>query len=381
MIPLVEDAVLQNNPGFAALYNTLTTVILNPDASTKNDPAAKERNAVRKELDEYRQNAAKQHLLTHAITTANPSNSQNNPIDNPKPTSLLPAASSRRAAKSQQIPLPQSRRDRASSSISTDDDSLPPALHDLLILLPPLLSTSQSTTSSLSPESASLLLSTPPLSLFPSLLPPLAALVSSSLHSSAVHLARIANPTTNPSFIHRTIPSLPAYVASLTTAIADLKASITRARLAATTTLTTGLLSRGTQALLYLLRTLEAKHGAIARSLEFRAAEVALTAQRQEKEAELGLWQARRDTYTEDAVRALRNYAGHLRDGQARLREKVRSLRAELEGYGVTAAATGGGGGGDRNKERTMREMAKVYKEMMKQVEEVRVDLERLGRA
>lgn len=47
MLPPVEDAVLQNNPDFAALYTTLTTVILNPDASTKNDPAAKERNAAR----------------------------------------------------------------------------------------------------------------------------------------------------------------------------------------------------------------------------------------------------------------------------------------------------------------------------------------------
>lgn len=47
MLPPVEDAVLQNNPDFAALYATLTTVILSPDGSTKNDPAAKERDAVR----------------------------------------------------------------------------------------------------------------------------------------------------------------------------------------------------------------------------------------------------------------------------------------------------------------------------------------------
>ncbi len=47
MFPPVEDAVLQNNPEFATLYNTLTTVILNPNGSTKNEPAAKEREAVR----------------------------------------------------------------------------------------------------------------------------------------------------------------------------------------------------------------------------------------------------------------------------------------------------------------------------------------------
>jgi hypothetical protein len=47
MLPPVEDAVLQHNPDFAALYKILTTALLNPDGSTKNDPAAKERNAVR----------------------------------------------------------------------------------------------------------------------------------------------------------------------------------------------------------------------------------------------------------------------------------------------------------------------------------------------
>jgi len=47
MLPPVEDAVLQHNPEFATLYKTLTTSLLNFDGSTKNDPAMKERNAVR----------------------------------------------------------------------------------------------------------------------------------------------------------------------------------------------------------------------------------------------------------------------------------------------------------------------------------------------
>lgn len=40
MFPPIEDAVLQNNPKFAALHKTLTTRILNPDGSSKNVPAA-----------------------------------------------------------------------------------------------------------------------------------------------------------------------------------------------------------------------------------------------------------------------------------------------------------------------------------------------------
>jgi hypothetical protein len=59
MLPPVEDAVLQNNPEFASLYNTLTGAILNPNGSTKNDPAAKEREAVRQ--------VSSQHYTTYDI--------------------------------------------------------------------------------------------------------------------------------------------------------------------------------------------------------------------------------------------------------------------------------------------------------------------------
>lgn len=47
MFPPVEDSVLQNNPDFSNLYNKLTNLVLNPDGSTKQDPRAKERAAVR----------------------------------------------------------------------------------------------------------------------------------------------------------------------------------------------------------------------------------------------------------------------------------------------------------------------------------------------
>jgi hypothetical protein len=47
MLPPVDDAVLQSNPDFAALYTTLTSVVLNANGSTKAEPNAKERNAVR----------------------------------------------------------------------------------------------------------------------------------------------------------------------------------------------------------------------------------------------------------------------------------------------------------------------------------------------
>ncbi|KAK3304945.1 uncharacterized protein B0T15DRAFT_437712 [Chaetomium strumarium] len=369
MLPPVDESVLQANPEFATLYSKLTIDILNPDGSTRKGPGADERRSVTEELNEYRLEAAKQHLLCDAISIANPQSLQ--PKHAPAPS--------------------LTRRPRPQQQTSSQAPELPEALIDLLLLLSSLLATSPT---DLSPESVALLLSNPPLSDFPAHLPQLAALVSHTLHSSAVHLARIANPSTNPSYVHRSIPSLPTHAASLSMGITNLNAELTGSRLAAASELTT-LLHNQTGALSQLLRALEAKHGPVARSLEFRATEAALTAQRQQAEAESTLWLARRETYTPQAAQALRNYASHLRDARARLSEAVHALRGELEAYGVTIAdggdhhddggkregSGGGRGGGGKDKEKIMREMARVYRDMGRQMEEVRGDLVRLGRA
>ena len=231
--------------------------------------------------------------------------------------------------------------------------------------------------------SLALLLSGPPFSELPELLPQLSPLVAGALQASAVQLARTANPSTNPSYIHRAIPGLPAHVAALSAAVADQKAALTTARLAAGTSLVS-ILGRHSAAVAGLVRALEAKHGAVARSLELRAGDVALAAGRQAREAEMALWSARRDTYTPEARAALRNYAKHLRDSKLRVGESIRTLRAELAAYGAAAAKGGDGGegreaAGDRSRERMMREMARVYRDVNRQIEEARRDLDRLG--
>lgn len=47
MLPPVDTSLLAANPAFEQLYNSLTTTVLNSDGSTKNDPAAQQREAVR----------------------------------------------------------------------------------------------------------------------------------------------------------------------------------------------------------------------------------------------------------------------------------------------------------------------------------------------
>ncbi|CAD6450044.1 65a9f061-6c76-4623-bbe2-759ed9fbf349 [Sclerotinia trifoliorum] len=69
MLPPVEEAVLQNNPKFADLYKKLSTNILNPNGSTKNHPAQKERDIVSATLKTARIEAAKSQILVSSLSS------------------------------------------------------------------------------------------------------------------------------------------------------------------------------------------------------------------------------------------------------------------------------------------------------------------------
>ncbi|KAH7320286.1 hypothetical protein B0I35DRAFT_408965 [Stachybotrys elegans] len=329
MFPPVDEAVLRNNPDFAILYNKLTNVVLNPDGSSKTTSASRERAAVQKDLEQHRLTAAKRHLITRAIASASPPD----------------VSSSRPSAKAASLPEP---------------------LLELLLLLPPLLEAGNS----LAPDSLALLLSSPPLSDLESLMPDLAALVSASLRSWALNLARITHPSTNPSYLHRHIASLPQDLSNLTTQADEARRALAAARLGTVSSLTDLLQSYG-QAVTHLIRALEAKHGVIARSLELRAAHVLHEAQLAEVDAEQTRLNLTKEVYPPDVTYALNNYASHLKDAKIRGEERIKGLHDELAEYGV-------GVPGGEAKEKTMREMARVRQEMAKQLGDAKVDIERL---
>ncbi|CAM1509276.1 Fc.00g030150.m01.CDS01 [Cosmosporella sp. VM-42] len=336
MFPPVDDAILQQNPDFANLYGKLTNLILNPDGSTKEDPAAKERAAVGEELNKRRLKTAKQHLLTRAISTATP------PDSKPPPRTTSRAHSQ----PSQATP--------------------PEPLLDLLLILPPLLSPE----APLPQDSLTLLFSHPPLANLEALIPELTPILSSTLRSSALGLVRLTHPTTNPSFLHRHISALPQALATLQTDLSAAEAALTTQRLRTLASLAP-LLRSYTQGIMHLMRALESKHGVIARSLELRASEVALQAQRHEVDAQQTMYAVQGEVYTPEMITALKNYAAHLRDAKIRGEERIRGLRAELGEYGI-------GVDGGEGKEKMMREMARVYREMGRQMDDVENDLERL---
>lgn len=78
--------------------------------------------------------------------------------------------------------------------------------------------------------------------------------------------------------------------------------------------------------------------------------------------------------YTDQVKDALQEYVRNLRDGRERLRERRNEAERVLWGYGVGRTEEEGGG----EKEKVMREIARVYGELVKEVAEVGRDVERL---
>jgi hypothetical protein len=263
----------------------------------------------------------------------------------------------------------------AKPPVKTEDKALPRApelpepILDLLLLLPPLLTSNEEQ----SAETLHLLLANPPFSSLDEHMQDLATLVSSNLHSSVVQIARAAFPATNPSFTHRQVPSLVRRLHELSLGLEQWSDSLADARLAASDALTR-LLQKHTEALVLLIRSLEGKHGGIARSLEHRAAHVSLEAQLGQVNAEAALWNVRGDVYSSEVREALGNYCAHLRDGRLRLREAMRTVQMELQDYGVAVE----GRAGDPRKERALREAARAYRETRRRIDDAQNDLSRL---
>lgn len=181
------------------------------------------------------------------------------------------------------------------------------------------------------------------------------------------------NPTTNASFLHRHIASIPSHIATLTSAASQSTSHLATARLTTANALVR-LLDQHALALAHLIRALESKHGPVARSLELRGTEASLDAKRGETDAAAALWGVRAGVYTPEVRGALANYAAHLGDGTRRLREAVRAAEGELVEYGVGEEE----GDGDGARERRFREIARAHRDARRGIEEAKRDLTRL---
>lgn len=345
MIPPIDHAVLEANPQFALLHKALTTKLLNPDASTKDHPTQRERDARAQELRERQLEAAKTRLMKSALVN-------------------MPLTETKRSVRP-----PWNSNGQPATSVET---TLDPELSELIQLL-----TLQLTTK-LSFNQIELLQNSHAYAQLPNYMERIATLISSYLVSQALPLTRLLHHTTNSSFLHRSIPNLPLASTTLRQNIAVQRAEILKSRLGITP-LAMKTLHAYVQCSEACIRVLETtKHGALARHSNWSSAYAKLQAQSLALEAEQKTAQARGVVYTKEVRRALRTYGEHLRDGRARLSMRGRDAKGVLEGYGVRDDDDEEDADGGR-KERTMREIAKVWGEMESQVEAVRKDIDRLN--
>ncbi|KAH8687341.1 hypothetical protein BGZ60DRAFT_465706 [Tricladium varicosporioides] len=336
MLPPIDDSILQCNPKFAALHATLVNNILNPNGSTKHDPAQRERDVVSTELKVARIKSAKSSLIRTSLQNLDLNTSTTKPTKSSKVQPTPPSP------------------------------PLPTELIELIILLTSHLS------NPLPASQLSVLETTPQWTSLSTHLPQLCALLATYLHTQAVALARILSPTTNPSFLHRNVPKIVPTIVELQHQITNKKLELYTAR-NALTTLTTTLLQAYQTATIHTIQLLEtSKHGSLSLERHYltKVSYLSLSTQQLLLSAKEKGIKGSKMVYTDEVVQALGRYMENLRDGRERLGERKREAERVLWGYGV--------GREEKEKERVMKEIARVYGELQKEIRDVGRDVERL---
>ena len=124
-------------------------------------------------------------------------------------------------------------------------------------------------------------------------------------------------------------------------------------------------------AIAQVIRILEQnKHGSVSRFYKTKAEYLEMSAKQVELQVKEKMARGEKMVYTEEVKNALEHYMRNLRDGRERLRERKKDAERILWGYGV--------GREEGDKERRMREIARVYGELVKELAEVGRDVERL---
>lgn len=202
-------------------------------------------------------------------------------------------------------------------------------------------------------------------------LPHISTIIASHLHTRALLLSRILSPTTNPSYLHRTIPKVCPMVNNLQTQITNQTAALAKRRISLVNK-TLQVVEQYQRAIELTVSHLEqTTHGTFSEHIKAKSEYIsvqALSVSLLVKEKETS---ARQLVYTKQVQRALGNYAQHLRVEKERINERTREAERILWGYGV-----GRDDGGE--KEKVMREIARMYGIMKDEIESVERDVGRL---
>ncbi|KAL5365711.1 hypothetical protein BJX96DRAFT_180085 [Aspergillus floccosus] len=342
MIPPCDPTILENNPQFKKLYQHLTTTSLNSDGSTRAHDAQPERKAA---LESAKKQIKKRVLRQLAFD----------------PNSELPDDSR------DNIAIVTLYLDSSRSQLDLDND-----IRDDVDALSFLASDIDAFYSEL-----------------PSLIPPFSRILSSLTRDlrlvadAGIATSNSASSTETSRPRHRSRQSMAKFAPQVPLSsqlqeriqrlrqkqLSDLPAA--RARMAATAA---EVLAMRTAVLERTVTLLErAKHGALARATKAKAEHLAMVAQGVEGKLSVMQLEIFNTIHTPEITAALRRYREHLQNVRERLEERRTQAQEELDAYAVADSdASRHVGSGP------VREIACRYGVLLKEMEDVRMEIQRL---
>jgi len=195
-------------------------------------------------------------------------------------------------------------------------------------------------------------------------LPLIAHHVSTSLHKSALELARIVYPYDSPKALEQRLDSLPAETALRITNLRREREQLA-GRLLSLTSLCCEILDVYHTTTLRLLQFLEQKSTAVPKALLAKSEHLSLVSESMSLKLQVLRHQALSSIYDPDAVNALENYRIHMTDTKTRLIARQRVAEEGLRKY--------------RNAGSDMTNLVERYAGILKRIQEVGSDIKRLG--
>ncbi|GKZ79953.1 hypothetical protein AnigIFM56816_004162 [Aspergillus niger] len=352
MIPPCDPVILENNPQFKRLYTHLTTTLLNPDGSTRAQDAQPARQAVVEEVKACRIRDAKKQIKKQAL---------------------------RRLAFDPDSGLPDDCRDpvaiitlylESSPDLLKLDDDPSDAATDAQLLLAPDIDEFYSNLPLLANPLSNVLSQT--LNDIRTI-----ANVGSSNSSDSGSTSRPNEPPRTTRARNRQAMLRSIAQVSLASQLGDRIRALRQIQLTELPAARTRMAATAAEVLATRAAVLErtvmllerAKHGAMARAAKAKADHLVAVAQGIEGKLNVTKLEILATIHTPEVVDALRSYYQHLRETRERLEERRAMALDELKSYEDSIDGAGRG---------PMKELARQYGSLIQEVEDVRMEIERL---
>ncbi|KAJ5720772.1 uncharacterized protein N7483_008706 [Penicillium malachiteum] len=386
MIPPCDPSILDHNPQFQRLYENLTSNLLNPDGSTRAqvDPA---RRAIEEELKTCQMKTAKKRIkertLKQLAFAAN-SELQEECHDNLAIISIYletPCAAIEPETCAQSNPITSQedgpKQDDALTLLSQDFETFYSSIPKFILQFSNILSTSIHDLRSIAS------VPTDPLAAVAESEATVSRTLPGLTRSTSNHYSRTRARDRR---VRTSMAPLPPLASQLRDRVHVLRriqvSDLPSARRQMTVTAAEVLAVR-TQILERAVEILErAKHGALARATRAKAEHLAIVSQGVESKLEVTKLEIAAKLYTPETLSALTRYKQHLSETRVRLDERREMAIEELKRYGGADDGSADSTDVERNRDvesGTLAEIARRYGVLAKEVEDVKMEIARLG--